>query len=108
MAAKLERDLGVAAVLVPGDSGELSVWIDGARIIAKQGAKFPEPGQAPNPRPIDHEFNTVQGVHDIHMNQGNPPGSLGLSIVRLVENSPHRTEKLLHRPWFSKESLISR
>ncbi len=40
------------------------------------GAKFPEPGQPPNPRPIDHEFHTAQGVHDIHMNQGNPkPGS---------------------------------
>jgi uncharacterized protein YukJ len=39
------------------------------------GAKFPEPGQPPNPRPIDREFGTVQGVHDIHMNQGNPnPG----------------------------------
>ena len=39
------------------------------------GAKFPEPGQQPNPRPIDREFRTVQGVHDIHMNQGNPnPG----------------------------------
>jgi uncharacterized protein YukJ len=35
------------------------------------GAKFPEPGQQPNPRPIDREFRTVQGVHDIHMNQGN-------------------------------------
>ncbi len=40
------------------------------------GAKFPEPGQPPAPRPIDNEFHTVQGVHDIHMNQGNPsPGS---------------------------------
>jgi uncharacterized protein YukJ len=39
------------------------------------GAKFPEPGQAPNPRPIDREFHTSQGMHDIHMNQGNPkPG----------------------------------
>ncbi len=39
------------------------------------GAKFPEPGQSPNPRPIDLEFNTLQGIHDIHMNQGNPnPG----------------------------------
>jgi uncharacterized protein YukJ len=39
------------------------------------GSKFPEPGQPPNPRPIDREFGTVQGVHDIHMNQGNPnPG----------------------------------
>ena len=35
------------------------------------GAKFPEPGQRPDPRPIDHEFQTVQGMHDIHMNQGN-------------------------------------
>jgi uncharacterized protein YukJ len=39
------------------------------------GAKFPEPGQQPNPRPIDREFRTAQGIHDIHMNQGNPnPG----------------------------------
>jgi uncharacterized protein YukJ len=39
------------------------------------GAKFPEPGQQPNPRPIDREFRTIQGIHDIHMNQGNPnPG----------------------------------
>lgn len=39
------------------------------------GARFPEPGQSPNPRPIDIELGTRQGVHDIHMNQGNPkPG----------------------------------
>lgn len=39
------------------------------------GAKFPEPNQQPSPRPIDHEFHTRQGMHDIHMNQGNPkPG----------------------------------
>jgi uncharacterized protein YukJ len=39
------------------------------------GAKFPEPGQQPNPRPIDREFRTNQGIHDIHLNQGNPnPG----------------------------------
>jgi uncharacterized protein YukJ len=35
------------------------------------GAKFPEPNQPPAPRPIDHEFGTLQGMHDIHMNQGN-------------------------------------
>ncbi len=40
------------------------------------GAVFPAPGQASNPRPIDIEFGTTQGVHDLHMNQGNPsPGS---------------------------------
>jgi uncharacterized protein YukJ len=40
------------------------------------GSKFPLPGQPAAPRPIDHEFNTLQGMHDVHMNQGNPkPGS---------------------------------
>jgi uncharacterized protein YukJ len=40
------------------------------------GAKFPAPGQAFQPRPIDQELQTRQGVHDIHMNQGNAnPGS---------------------------------
>jgi uncharacterized protein YukJ len=39
------------------------------------GSKFPEPGQQSDPRPIDREFGTTQGLHDIHMNQGNPkPG----------------------------------
>ncbi len=39
------------------------------------GARFPEPGQPSNPRPIDHEFGTSQGIHDVHMNQGSPsPG----------------------------------
>jgi uncharacterized protein YukJ len=38
------------------------------------GAKFPEPGEAPSPRPIDNQFKTKQGIHDIHMNQGNPAG----------------------------------
>ncbi len=38
------------------------------------GEIFPAPGQSPNPRPIDHEVGTMQGVHNIHMNQGNPPG----------------------------------
>jgi hypothetical protein len=45
VAAKLERALGVAATLVPGDAGELSVWVDGARVIAKQGARFPDPDE---------------------------------------------------------------
>jgi hypothetical protein len=45
VAAQLERDLGVTTKLVPGSSGELSVWIDGAQVIAKQGARFPEPDE---------------------------------------------------------------
>jgi uncharacterized protein YukJ len=35
------------------------------------GEKFPEPGQSPNPLPIDQELDTDQGVHNVHMNQGN-------------------------------------
>ncbi len=38
------------------------------------GAMFPEPGRSSNPLAIDREFGTVQGVHDVHMNQGNPSG----------------------------------
>jgi predicted Rdx family selenoprotein len=45
VAAQLERDLGVTTQLVPGGSGELSVWVDGAQVIAKQGARFPEPAE---------------------------------------------------------------
>ena len=39
------------------------------------GAKFPEPGQPFTAKPIDKEFKTSQGIHDIHMNQGNPSNS---------------------------------
>lgn len=45
MAAQLERDLGVTTVLVPGGSGELSVWVDDKQVIAKQGSRFPEPDE---------------------------------------------------------------
>jgi uncharacterized protein YukJ len=38
------------------------------------GERFPAPGQPPNHRPIDVEMDTDQGVHNIHMNQGNPAG----------------------------------
>ncbi len=41
----------------------------GAEIFA-WGAKF----EVGAPRPADVVFNTTAGVHDIHMNQGNPPG----------------------------------
>jgi uncharacterized protein YukJ len=35
------------------------------------GARFPAPNDPFSARPIDHEFQTTQGIHDIHMNQGN-------------------------------------
>jgi uncharacterized protein YukJ len=38
------------------------------------GAKFPRDGEAFKPRPSDRDFGSSQGIHDIHMNQGNPPG----------------------------------
>jgi uncharacterized protein YukJ len=41
----------------------------GAEVFA-WGARF-DVGQ---PRPADVQFRTTAGVHDIHMNQGNPPG----------------------------------
>jgi len=44
VAAQLERDLGVSAKLVPGKTGELSVWVDDAQVFAKQSARFPDPG----------------------------------------------------------------
>jgi uncharacterized protein YukJ len=39
------------------------------------GVKFPKDGQAANPRPSDIAFGTNKGIHDIHMNQGNPSGT---------------------------------
>jgi len=40
------------------------------------GSKFPGEGESFRPLPIDTQLRTNQGVHDIHMNQGNPnPGS---------------------------------
>lgn len=38
------------------------------------GAKFPAPDNAFKEYPIDREFGTKQGIHNIHMNQGNPSG----------------------------------
>jgi uncharacterized protein YukJ len=61
----LQDILGIYLKQLGAQNGELFVF----------GERFPEPGQAPNPRPIDREFHTVQGVHNVHMNQGNPkPG----------------------------------
>ncbi|MFL6195105.1 MAG: DUF2278 family protein [Thermoanaerobaculia bacterium] len=45
----------------PASSAEVFVW----------GARF----KGGTPRPADRQFRTRQGVHDIHMNQGNPTGT---------------------------------
>jgi len=39
----LKKDLGVDTELVVGNPGEFSVWLDDAKIIEKQGGRFPEP-----------------------------------------------------------------
>ncbi len=38
------------------------------------GAKFPAPGDPFKEYLIDRQFGTKQGIHNIHMNQGNPAG----------------------------------
>jgi uncharacterized protein YukJ len=38
------------------------------------GAKFPAPENPFKEYLIDRQFGTKQGIHNIHMNQGNPPG----------------------------------
>ncbi len=38
------------------------------------GAKFPAPGSPFKEYLIDRQFGTKQGIHNIHMNQGNPAG----------------------------------
>lgn len=43
MAAQLKQDLDIDAELVVGSPGELSVWIDGDKLIEKRGSQFPEP-----------------------------------------------------------------
>jgi predicted acyltransferase (DUF342 family) len=44
VAAQLKQDLGIDADLVVGNSGELSVWVDGEKVVEKTRAKFPDPG----------------------------------------------------------------
>jgi hypothetical protein len=43
VAAQLKQDLGIDAALVVGGSGELSVWVEGEKVIEKQAARFPDP-----------------------------------------------------------------
>lgn len=55
------------------------------------GAMFADNGNTP-PRTIDQQFGTRQGVHDIHMNQGNPhPGRFS------KDNGVHQDGGLLLR-----------
>jgi hypothetical protein len=37
--------LGQDAQIEVGNSGELSVWVDGVKVIEKTGGKFPEPAE---------------------------------------------------------------
>src|SRR5262245_41439790 len=63
---------------VAGPDNDLQDFITHEVEIAKRdgrhvwafGARFP----GGNPRPADIQFHTNGGVHDIHMNQGNPAG----------------------------------
>jgi hypothetical protein len=43
VAAQLKEDLGVETDLVVGNSGEFTVWVDGAKVAEKKGGAFPEP-----------------------------------------------------------------
>lgn len=43
MAAQLKKDLDIDTALVVGNSGEFTIWIDGAQLVDKQWPKFPEP-----------------------------------------------------------------
>jgi len=43
VAAQLEKDLGISAELVVGDSGEFTVWVDDTKVGEKRLAQFPDP-----------------------------------------------------------------
>ena len=43
MAAELKKELGVDATLEVGNSGEFTVWVDGAKVSEKKWMRFPEP-----------------------------------------------------------------
>ena len=43
MAARIEEALGLDVELVVGQPGELTVWVDGAKIAEKVSARFPDP-----------------------------------------------------------------
>jgi len=43
VAAQLEKDLGVRAEMIVGNSGEFTVWVDSAKVAEKTMGRFPEP-----------------------------------------------------------------
>ena len=43
MAAQLEKDLGVRAEMIVGNSGEFTVWVDSTKVAEKAMGNFPEP-----------------------------------------------------------------
>jgi hypothetical protein len=43
VAAQLKQDLGVDTELVVGNSGEFTVWVNGAKVAEKTRGMFPEP-----------------------------------------------------------------
>ncbi len=63
---------------LPGDDNDLQDLVQSKVSVAKRdnramfafGSRF----TGDNPLPVDHQFQTSGGIHDIHMNQGNPPG----------------------------------
>jgi hypothetical protein len=41
VAAAIGKELGLRAELVVGNTGELSVWLDGQKLAEKRGGQFP-------------------------------------------------------------------
>ena len=37
----MKSKLGLESTLIEGDRGEFTVWVDGTRVISKQGDEFP-------------------------------------------------------------------
>ena len=42
MAALLQEELGLDAALIPGDRGELSIWVNGKKVAEKTLLGFPD------------------------------------------------------------------
>ncbi len=42
MAAQIKKDLGLDATLEIGNSGEFTIWVNGAKVAEKSAGRFPE------------------------------------------------------------------